>query len=603
MPGVCLAIGRETGGFAETLEQQLHFDRYRSETLRSNASLFLGYTTHPGYPVTVVEDEEYLCYMEGWFYGATDQETVLRSLAPLLFDAQSHRVEEFLLNTDGEFLVATIDKQTGTLALVNDLLGRLPVYQHRTDDGVVVAREPGFVLDSGAAAEFDRLGLGQTLLFGYTLGERTLWEGVRRLPPATQLLVDRDGEVTARSHHVFDFGEKRHRNKSPERNARTLVSLFRDACRRRTEVWDRTVLSLSGGLDSRAVLAGLRSDDVPFSAATFARADGSTDAELRIAEQIAETTGIDWEPYRLDSDRTSDMAKLLELKEGLNPVTMGFILEFFDRLREAYGHRMTYLTGDGGDKTLPDIAPAVDVRSEEELVSYILSADSVFSLSEVSDLTGLDPDAITDELVRVVSGYPESDWRDKYVHFQVAERGRNWLFEGEDRNRCVFWSTSPFYSVEFFRYAMNVPHEQKSRYRLYRQFFETIWPSGAAFDHADFGASLDSPLYAVMQYGLELLDGYPRIKTLVRDLHRSTGGAQSDETHRAVLERQLATCEPVRDLLSAEMLDRIATDRRSCSTKQLNNLLTLTAAIDRQRCNEPVLTADGTAVLERPNRP
>jgi len=75
--------------------------------------------------------------------------------------------------------------------------------------------------------------------------------------------------------------------------------------------------------------------------------------------------------------------------------------------------------------------------------------------------------------------YPETDPASKYVHFLVYERGANFLFEGEDRNR-FFWSTTPFYSIDFFRYAMNCPPEQKTRYNLYRSFLTELAPAAAA---------------------------------------------------------------------------------------------------------------------------
>ena len=83
------------------------------------------------------------------------------------------------------------------------------------------------------------------------------------------------------------------------------------------------------------------------------------------------------------------------------------------------------------------------------------------------------------ELRDHVSSYPERDFVQKYVHFVTCERIFKWLTEGEDRNRCFFWSATPYSSFEFFESAMRCPDEQKSYYGLYREFLLQLSPAGA----------------------------------------------------------------------------------------------------------------------------
>lgn len=598
MPGVCLDVGRESRGFDEALERLLHSDTYSHETSLSTPSVALGHTAHPGYPVTVVETDEHILYIEGALYDVSDRAETLRSVAPLLLEPRPDEFAAFLRDTDGEFLIVAVDRQTGDVAIANDLFGRLPVYHRRTDHGFVASREPGFVLDTATSVSFDRMGLAQTLLFGYTLGERTLWEGVSRLPPATQLLVNTDGDVTEFTHHEFNFEDKQHRDRSVQQNAQELASRFRDACQNRAALWDRNVLSLSGGLDSRAVLGGLRSSDASFSAATFEQANGSTERDRTISAEIAASENLDWELYSLSPRQAGDMSRLLDLKEGLNSITMGYILEFFERLVDANGSQTVYHTGDGGDKTLPDISPGAEIRDREAFISYLISENAVFPLSAVTALTGVTPTEMRDEIDRVVSAYPESNWNDAYVHFLVHERGVNWLFEGEDRNRCFFWSTSPFYAPDFFRYAMNVPHEQKARYELYRQFFEELWPEALTFDHADFRSSPGSMMYKGIQYGLELIDGHPRVESLVSELHHGTLGSEYHPNLSGLLRRQASSCDAVKQLFAEDVLEEISQDRRSYGTTQLYTLLTLTSAVERRGCNQSTLAHNAEVTFE-----
>jgi asparagine synthase (glutamine-hydrolysing) len=53
--------------------------------------------------------------------------------------------------------------------------------------------------------------------------------------------------------------------------------------------------------------------------------------------------------------------------------------------------------------------------------------------------------------------YLEDELRQKAAYFAAYERGRNLLFEGEDRARFFFWQTTPFYSQPLMQYALRLP--------------------------------------------------------------------------------------------------------------------------------------------------
>jgi asparagine synthase (glutamine-hydrolysing) len=594
MPGVCIEVGSGSERAESAVAGLSTPAHYRRETVVDTDDVYVGYTTHPGYPVATFETDDRLIYVEGELYDRADGRG-LRSVTDSLLDPAAEGLAPFLRNIDGEFVVVVVDRRTGDVALVNDVLARLPLYYHRTDDGVVVGREPGFVLERAGDVAFDQMGLAQTLLLRYTLGDRTLWRDVRRLQPATRLVARADGEPSIDRLHRFDFGSRCHRDRSVAENAAALADRFRDACRRRTRPEGWNVVSLSGGLDSRAVAAGVRSPDARVRTATFERADGATD-DHRVASRVADALNLRWDSYELSPTDPERMAELLRLKQGLNPFSVGFVLEFLDRLAADRGHETTYFTGDGGDKTLPDISPTVGFADERAFTEYLVSKNAVLPLDEVTALVEPSAAAINDEIAAVVGGYPETDWSDRYVHFLVHERGINWLFEGEDRNRCYFWSTTPFYAADFFRYAMNVPDEQKARYELYREFLRRLWPPATRFEHADFGQSLESPLYGAIQRGLRLVDGHPWAEKLVKRVADGSSGSDAESAALgALLERQLRSGGELGSTFAEPALERITAAPKSYSETQLYTLLTLTSAVARHH-------GDGSG-LERAPRP
>ncbi|WP_164932840.1 asparagine synthase-related protein [Halorubrum amylolyticum] len=568
------------GAPRHSLNSLEHLSTYAHETVSADHEHFLGYTYYLGYPVFTLETEECIVYFEGYCYDDDDVRERLRSLVPALFDPTADDVTQFIRRTDGEFLVVGIDRQSGRVAVVNDAFGRLPVYCDDHANGLVLSREPRFVIDNGESDEFDRMGLAQSLLFGYTLGDRTLWEGVERLVGGTHIVVGGDGETERTRHYEFDFSEKQHADKSVAENAQNLAALFTDACDRRTRQGRRTLLSLSGGLDSRAVAGGFQARDISFVAATFMHDDGRTSDDVEIARQVADAAELNWKTYTLESFGETEVNQLLRMKEGLNPVQMGFIIQFFERLLEEHGHRTTYVTGDGGDKAIPDLTPSANIGSLGEFISYVCSKNAIFKPTTVKELTGVEEQALREEIAAVISTYPESEWNDLYVHFLVAERGRNWLFEGEDRNRGYFWSTSPFYGLQFFEYAMNVPASQKSGYHLYRLFLNELWPAATEIEHADFGYALDSPMYYAVQRGLDLIDGYPRLERIVDTIHDSESSRSEDDIAGRLLSRRLSD-QAVKRYFSPTIVKDVANDRAGYSSKQAFTLLTLASEVTR----------------------
>ncbi|WP_455449375.1 asparagine synthase-related protein [Natrinema thermotolerans] len=567
-----------------TLEELCYVENYTSRVVREAEPWTIGTTAYPSYPIDEFETDEFWICLEGRIYDdapSSRAETLERIVTALFSDDESHSsVRDWLRTTDGEFVLYALEKATGRLAVLNDVFGRLPMYYADRDGGPVFTREIGYFFESPLdTPAFDRHGLAQTLLFGYTLRDRTLWGDVTTIPPGTQVIVEPDGTASFRSVAEFDFDEKRHADKSVEENAKNLAKRFRAACEDRSDPDRTNLLSLSGGHDSRSIAAAFHASDVPCSAATFVKSTQETSSDVEIAREISRSLDVDWELFTVDPVQASNADTLLTIKRGLNHLGLAFLIDFFEQLRAAHGSDLTYFTGDGGDKTLPDLSPAKSLSSSEELVSYTIARNSVFPLEDVAAITGLDRDQIVGEVAATLSSYPESKLANKYVHFLTHERGFSWLFEGEDRNRYYFWSTSPFYSAPFFTYAMNVPDEQKAHNRLYREFLRELWPRAIEFDDADFGTPMASPRYKLVQYGLSLLGRHPSLEDIARVVYRGEVNSQYHPNVARLLSDSVARSQSLETYLDTDVVRRFTDDTTSCDNHQIYLLLTVTAAI------------------------
>jgi hypothetical protein len=122
----------------------------------------------------------------------------------------------------------------------------------------------------------------------------------------------------------------------------------------------------------------------------------------------------------------------------------------------------------------------------------------------------LEPGTLFSELKGLLLRYPENSPVQKAVHFVIYERGRKWLFEGEDRNRFFLWHTTPFYSMPFFQQAMRVPDGRKRCHALYRAFQRRLDASISQIPDASIGYAMSSPWFSWKLMSQKLAQKLPR---------------------------------------------------------------------------------------------
>lgn len=576
MPGVTAAHDQLDDDAVEDALRSVCFDdRYASEYVIDDDDRIVAYTGYDEYPVEVVEIEGYTVVLEGYLYGADDVEGELTDAAELVGAGRLDELSEWVAGRDGDFLVVVIDREDDSTWVMNDMFGRLPTYRATVGGTTVVTRELKVIRklarSAGTVLEPNTLALGQFLWFGHPLGTRTLFEGVEQLPPGSLIDVGAD---SVESVHEYRFDEIE-RGHGLEANAERLANRFVESCRNRASVAEETVVSLSGGLDSRASIAGFTHDDGPLIAATSARKDGGNAGEVDVARRVANALGVPWKLYvaeRTDGYRET----LLETKQGMNSLSMSLGLDFADQVAVDHPGAL-FITGDGGDKTVKNILPSKSVESVTDLVEVVIDRMEVFDLEEVTEIVDTDADALVDSVRERIDAYPESTLEGRYVHFIVREQGPNWSYHGEDRTRYYLWSTTPFYYPPFFMDAMACPPEQKQGTELYRTFLDELAPAVTDVDYFDFGTPIDSLEYRIKRFGYDWLSDRPALKQRVLGLlgqGNASGGAPPTP-----LAEETGVPSTLDDSFSSEAVQRV-TWSGAYDTHQQYLLLTLVSALD-----------------------
>jgi len=193
-----------------------------------------------------------------------------------------------LARVDGTFCAVIVDSPEtgGRIHLVADRHGLKPLYWALLDGELAWSSEmKGFLGHPSFRAELDREAVHDWQAHGHLLENRSWFRGVSMVPPGTVLSWDPAHGSVGRT--VY---------RSPERPAALdvdvdeagvvseLARLFRRAVARRVGTGERLGLLLSGGLDSRAILAAMPGECPPPASFTFGQA-GCDDR--RIARGVA----------------------------------------------------------------------------------------------------------------------------------------------------------------------------------------------------------------------------------------------------------------------------------------------------------------------------
>lgn len=616
MPGISLKCDfskkiRGTGNeddktFLDASKSIIHNNHYKEEILLNEDPYLIVCTRYPEYPIEILDNSEYWICVEGKIYNK--QTSVLHSelykLIKHIFDRQNKNesdkkiIADWLADTDGDFVIYGLNKNTMDFVILNDFLGRLPFYYCKSTHEMIGSREIqmiSYVQDNASKdPKFDPMGVAQFLLFSHTLGKRTLLNEVSRLEPASILMISSSSsKVDMQNMYAFNFEDREHANKKIRKNARELARLFNQACETRVDQNAKNIISLSGGFDSRAVGACINKGKTRLYAVTSPEPNwkpvvgGSSETE--VAKQLSEIWNIDCDTYDIMTPKADNMITLLKMKNGLTYLAHSFLPRFLEEIkRNNPSSPINFFTGHGGDVSFTNLS--FDIPNIDSCVGGIIGVKGRLPLRLVAALTNIQVAEIRKEIRNILESYPEESPSAKLVHFLFFENNAKFSFEIEDVNRFYFWSVAPFYSVPFFRYIFNCSDKDKEKLALYREFLDSISPAAASVINSNWGCSILSKKFKLLQYILYLSFKYPKIRKYIKRVYDKRS-YNYDENSRVIrcIRDQINNCKEISKFLSFDVTQSILDECNAYSHEGIDNLLTITSLIEQSQCKNSTI--------------
>ena len=252
----------------------------------------------------------------------------------------------------GMFAFALWDATERRLFLARDRLGKKPLYYWQRERLFLFASEPKALLCHPAVGRaVDWSALHHYLAFGYTPAARSIFDEIRKLPPA-HTATFADGRLTERCYWrlptaVASGGAR----VTPEESAAAIRRGLREAVRLRLESDVPLGVFLSGGVDSSAIVASMRevtTGRIATFSVGFGRSAPSYD-ELPYARLVAQRFATDHHEEILEPD----------VRALVPEIVRGFDEPFADSsasptyiVAQATAHHVKVaLSGIGGDET------------------------------------------------------------------------------------------------------------------------------------------------------------------------------------------------------------------------------------------------------------
>jgi len=410
---------------------------------------------------------------------------------------------DLLARTRGVFCAVHYKPRSGRLHLISDKLGERPMY-YWANDKYVIFSSVLRVLEGLAEVpkEMDLRAVTEITAFGYPLGDRTPYANIVRLKAGEVVQVSEHS--VARSQY-WRWDDIQPSPSSEEELLRDAYETFTEAVTRRLRKDTATLSFLSGGMDSRCIVAALRASNVKVHTFNFAP-DGSQDKVF--GAEFARRAGT----FHYEN------AGLYEAKLDLDvwaplPMALADATRAPNRLRPAPPERPQLVwNGDGGSVGLGHVylsrsmIEPLRTGKREEAINIYLKAERAYVLTKLlqsdkaSLLDAVPIRGIIEELEDIHCADPARGFH-VFLMLNDQRRHLSHYYEHIDLHRFEF--QLPFYDAVFLEKVLAAPIDFCIEHKFYTKWLSLFAPETKAVPWQTYPGHEPCPLPVPKELGYQ----------------------------------------------------------------------------------------------------
>jgi asparagine synthase (glutamine-hydrolysing) len=444
---------------------------------------------------------------------------------------------KFIPCLNGSFVFAIYDFKKDILFIANDRYGLRPLYFYQTDQLFIFSSEMKALLNfPEIKKEIDENSLAEFFSFGFLLKDKTFFKSIKVFPQASVMTLQ-NGKSKTEKYWEPNLEEK-DSFYSKEEDLEKAKFLLCQAVERQIKDEKRVGLFLSGGLDSRTILACANEKGYSLPAFTFGQ-NGCEDQ--KIAKDVALALDCLNYFYELTPDYLKNWAeKGVWVTEGMNNCVNFHGMEILPDVKKMADILLYGIEGNiwFGFFSLA-LLPFLWIKNQNKFVQrFYHQLNSPFSEDDLANL-------FQKELFQKVKGGPFLSLKEsldqipaqssfnKAYHFFVTEKDRRLSLLGVILDHFLLDYRLPFFDYDFVDFIQTIPPKQRTLCRFYRKLVSEKFPKMASIPYQRTGLPIHASTFSVLVKRLgENLSNRLQQKMRKRSLPRRRALADTDSWFR-----------------------------------------------------------------------
>jgi asparagine synthase (glutamine-hydrolysing) len=362
----------------------------------------------------------------------------------------------FLNKIDGLFAAVIYDTSSNKVHLISDRYGlRYLYWMIHHGDLVWASQIKAFLEVPAFQPKIDQLALRQFMSIGYMLENRTWFEGVELLSSGTILTWDiAAASQEARRYWWWSDIKPLPQPIDEEEVCETLGKLFCSSVERRSREVGQVGLTLSGGLDSRAILAAIPDHLSPVHAITVGK-KGSDD--VKFAASAAKVKGAIHHIFEISAKNWLEpRVRTVWYTDGQQDLQHMHAGDTVSRIGDIFSINLGGLAGDlimGGSF----------LRNETYFRGINEGMESLFA-----EHIGCSPELLQD--FNSYKGLVRSDY------YFLQNRVRRFTYVGATNSRLYLEERAPFFDNELMEFVYGLPDHLRYKHHIYNRMLLRYFP-------------------------------------------------------------------------------------------------------------------------------
>lgn len=387
------------------------------------------------------------------------------------------RGDKFIGLLNGEFNIVIYDKAAKRLSIFCDHIASMPMYYMEEGDRLLFGSEKKYILSMlTKSPTIDSVGLLQIFAHRYNLDDRTFLSGVKRMMPGTRLTYQR-GRLEVQHHQILKFCVPDHRRRTVDLIDHWCAQI-REATQLRLQGKNRLLISLSGGLDSRAIACAIPRNFRPVASRTRG-IDHAPD--VVVAARIADR--LDLDHFQEDSATTyysQEIAKIVWRTECETHFTNAISIASHSEAKVRGDFIAGGWLGDvsSGGHILPDLLLQQDRHRFIERVyrRHLTFSDGLLQNVFSRDFLQRELPNLREAFHDSFSYLKEETNMQNYEIWDLYQRQRRQTTSSMPADSYLFEKVRPFYDKDYLSFTLTLPMHLRFGQVLYQSMIYQLGP-------------------------------------------------------------------------------------------------------------------------------